>query len=135
MLNQKGMTLLEIMIVLVILGGLMAALSTSVLDIWDKAKYKQAKIQVNELEKALVMYVTDCGTYPSEEAGLEALHERTDECPSWGPRPYVKTPEFKDPWGRPISYEIQDGVGVIIIWGKDDREGGADLNQDIYSAG
>ena len=135
MLNQKGMTLLEMMIVLVILAGLVAALSTNVLNTWEKAKYKQATIQVKELEKALAMYLTDCGNYPSEEAGLEALFESSDECSSWGPRPYINSGQLKDPWGRPVVYELQDGIGVIIIWGRDGKEGGSDLNRDIHSAG
>ncbi|MCB9082958.1 MAG: type II secretion system protein GspG [Bdellovibrionaceae bacterium] len=134
MLNQKGMTLLEMMIVLVILAGLVAALSTNVLDTWEKAKHKQATIQVKELKRLLAMYLTDCGNYPSEE-GPGSTFESSDECSSWGPRPYINSGQLKDPLGRPVVYELQDGIGVIIIWGRDGKEGGSDPQSRYSPAG
>src|SRR5690606_28140939 len=85
--SERGMTLLEIMIVLVILGGLIGVLATQVTSRLGKARTQEAKIQMSELHKALDMYYTDCGSYPSTEQGLEALIQANPDCSNWGPDP------------------------------------------------
>ncbi|MCB0411555.1 MAG: type II secretion system major pseudopilin GspG [Bdellovibrionales bacterium] len=130
--NSSGMTLLEIMIVLVILGGLIGVLATQVTSRLGKARVQEAKIQMSEIHKALDMYYTDCGHYPTAEAGLKALVEANSDCSNWGPDPYLKkTP--KDPWGSEFIYEMQDGRPFIMSYGADQREQGTGLNADITS--
>src|SRR5687768_11184810 len=102
--NNKGMTLLEIMIVLVILGGLIAILATQVQGRLKKAKVRQAQIQIAEYGKALDMYFTDCNNYPTTEEGLEALVTAPSSCSNWGPDPYIRKVN-KDPWGGDFVYE------------------------------
>src|SRR4051812_38426368 len=101
--NEKGMTLLEIMIVLVILGGLIAILATQVQGRLKTAKIRQAKIQISEIGKALDMYFTDCNQYPSTEEGLQALVQAPSTCSNWGPDPYLKKVQ-KDPWNGDFIY-------------------------------
>lgn len=128
--NNKGMTLLEIMIVLVILGGLIGILATQVQKQLMKANVKNAKIQIAEYGKALDYYYQDCNSYPSTEEGLEALMKAPASCPNWGPDPYLKSLN-KDPWGSPLVYE-QSGSGYILkSYGADKKEGGTGLNADI----
>ena len=133
--NNKGMTLLEIMIVLVILGGLIASLVTVVMGRLESARIKETKIQMAELSKALDLYNGDCMNYPTTDQGLGALIEApTSEptCSSWGPSPYIR--KFpKDAWGKEFIYENQGGTYVIMSLGKDGREGGTGENQDISS--
>ena len=88
--NEKGMTLLEIMIVLVILAGLTGVLVTVVQGRLKKANIRQTKIAISELGKSLDLYYTDCHNYPTSEQGLKALLEAPESCPDWGPDPYVK---------------------------------------------
>src|ERR1043165_9607543 len=88
--NQKGMTLLEIMIVLVILGGLIAILDGTVQGRLKASNIKTAKIQMSEIGKSLDMFFTDCNHYPSNEEGLNALVTAPSTCSNWGPDPYLK---------------------------------------------
>lgn len=128
--NSRGMTLLEIMIVLAILGGLVAVLAGQVTSRLAKARVKEAKIQIAEIGKSLDMFYTDCGYYPEE--GLGALIEADSNCPNWGPDPYLKRVP-KDPWGSEFIYEYENGSYILISYGADRREGGAKLDKDISS--
>ncbi len=131
--NNKGMTLIEIMIVLAILGGLIVILATQVTGKLKKAKIQQTKIQIAEYGKALDMYYTDCNHYPSTEEGLNALVQAPSTCSNWGPDPYIKKVN-KDQWGNEFQYESQGNNYILRSFGSDGREGGsgdaADLSSD-----
>lgn len=133
--NERGMTLIEIMIVLAIIGGLVTILGTRVIGALDKSKVKQAMTQIKEVEKRLEMYNLDCNTYPTTEQGLEALMKAPEgepSCSNWGPDQYYKKmPE--DPWGRKFKYESDGANYNIITLGKDGKEGGTGYNKDISS--
>lgn len=133
--NERGMTLVEIMIVLVILGGLASVLASVVVGRLRSARIRQAKLQISEIGKLLDQFNAECNFYPTTEQGLEALvHAPTQEptCANWGPDPYIKkTP--KDPWGHPFIYENQGGSYVLKSLGSDNREGGAGESADISS--
>ena len=130
--NHRGMTLLEIMIVLAILGGLIAVLATQVMGRLKSAKINQAKIQIGEVSKALDMYYTDCSSYPSSEEGLQSLVTKPASCNNWGPEPYLKKLN-KDPWGSDLVYESHGNTFTIKSYGSDKREGGAGDAADISS--
>lgn len=130
--NAKGMTLIEIMVVMVILGGLITILAGQVQGSMKKAKVRQAKIQIAEVGKALDMYFQDCNNYPSTEEGLEALVTQPASCPNWGPDPYVKKLN-KDPWGNDLVYESTGSDYELKALGQDRREGGTGYDADISS--
>lgn len=130
--NQKGMTLLEIMIVMVILGGLIAVLAGTVQNNLKKSKVKQAKIQISEYGKALDMYFTDCNQYPSTEEGLGALMQAPSTCANWGPDPYLKKLN-PDPWGNQFAYESQGQTYELKSLGADKRPDGSGYDADISS--
>jgi general secretion pathway protein G len=130
--DQKGMTLLEIMIVLVILGSLIAILATSVQSRLKASKIKTCKIQMAEIGKSLDMYFTDCNQYPSNEEGLQALVQAPSTCSNWGPDPYMKKVS-KDPWGGEFIYESTGNNYVLKSLGSDHREGGTGDAADISS--
>jgi general secretion pathway protein G len=134
--NQRGMTLIEIMIVIAIIGGLMAILGGKVMSNLSKAKVKQTYLAMGELSKALDMYYTDCGQYPTTEQGLKALLEPPGSgCSNWGPEPYIKKNLLKDPFNYPFIYEDQ-GNGqppLIKSLGADGKEGGEGKNKDLTS--
>ena len=132
-LDQAGMTLIEIMLVLAILGGLITVLGSQVMGYLEKSRVDNAKIQLREIGKALDMYNMGCGSYPTTDQGLAALQKSPGEeaCPNWGPEPYVKK-EPKDPWNRPLVYESADGSEFTLkSLGKDKKEGGEEYNKDI----
>ncbi len=128
--NERGMTLLEIMLVLAILSGLIAILATQVQGRLRRAKVNQAKIQMGEIVKALETYNLDCGNYPTTDEGLTALTQATSSCPSWGPEPYWKRIS-KDPWNNDYIYESSGNQFTLMTLGADRREGGKDDAADI----
>lgn len=125
--NQRGMTLLEIMVVLAILGGLIGVLATQINSRFKKARQNEAKIQMAEIGKALEMFYTDCGFFPE---ALDALVTAPSNCSNWGPDPYLKKMP-KDPWGEPFGYQINGSTYSIRSYGDDRKEGGTGTASDI----
>jgi general secretion pathway protein G len=130
--NRRGMTLLEIMIVLAIVASLIGVLATQINSRMKKAKINQAKIQIGEIGKALDMYYTDCNNYPTSADGLGALVTQPSSCSGWGPDPYLKRMP-KDPWGNEFLYESQGNTFTLISLGSDKKEGGTGDASDISS--
>jgi general secretion pathway protein G len=129
--NQKGMTLLEIIIVVTILASLGAILANRVADSQKKANVKQAKIIMGDIATKLDMYYTDCGKYPTASEGLAALGPGGEStCTNWGPEPYLKKPPL-DPWQTPFVYLFENGNFTIVSYGQDKKEGGAGYDKDI----
>jgi general secretion pathway protein G len=127
-LNQKGMTLIEIMIVIAILGGLMAILAPKFLKSKDKANIGQAKIQMGQLANSLSMYYNDCGHFPQS---LENLTAADASCTNWGPEAYAKAKDLIDPWKNSFVYELSGSEYSLKSLGGDGREGGSQFNADI----
>ena len=132
--NNRGMTLVEIVIVVAILASLLAVLGGQVNKQFQKAQVKQAKIQIGELSKALDLYYTDCFNYPNDSEGLEALlSEEATSCNNWGPTSYAKKSLLQDPWGNEFAYESDGTSFIITSFGADKREGGSGTSKDISS--
>ncbi len=134
---QRGFTLIEIMVVIVILGILAGLIVPRLMDEPDKAKVVKARMQIESLITAVKKYKLDSGAYPTTEQGLAALVEK----PSVGKvsahypaRGYIaKIP--KDPWGNDYIY-ISPGEHdevEIISYGADSEEGGDGIHADIRS--
>lgn len=135
MKKQRGFTLIEIMVVVVILGVLAAFIVPQILSRPDEAKMIKAQQDVVRIESALDMYRLDNGMYPSQAQGLEALVTQPSTPPT--PRNYNSTGYLrrlpKDPWGNDYEYRNPGVHGIIDIYslGADGREGGEGLNMDI----
>lgn len=133
--KQKGFTLLEVMVVLVIIGLLVAVVAPNVLDNQDKAMVQKAKADLSSLEQALEMYRLDNFRYPTTEQGLQALVAK----PSLAPEPknyrddgYIRRLPT-DPWGNAYQYRTPGKHGRIDVFsfGADGREGGEGLDADL----
>ena len=131
--NKKGMTLIEIMIVVGIIAFLFTVIGQAVNKRRKKAQISQAKIVIGLLEQAISEFNYDCGYYPKS---LDDLSVAPEDCAEWGPEPYVKNGKLpKDPWKNNFFYEVDDQTGSyeIISFGADRRPGGTDFNKDISS--
>ena len=133
--TQRGFTLIELMVVLVIIGVLAALIVPNVLDRADDARVTAAKTDIGNLMQALKLYKLDNQRFPSAEQGLQALLAKptTGAVPAnW--RPYVeKLPN--DPWGRPYVYMTPGVKGEVDVlsFGADGKSGGTGNDADIGS--
>lgn len=135
--NQHGITLIEIMVVLVILGILAAIIIPRISDRPEQARRTKAILDIKSIETTLSLFQMDNGFYPSTEQGLEALVEK----PTAGRIPtnyseggYLKKVPL-DPWKNPYIYISPGASGDydLISFGADGEEGGEGKFSDIKS--
>ena len=135
--SQRGFTLIEILVVVVILGILATVIVPRVMGRPEEARRTKAAVDMKGLETALNLYKLDNGTYPSTEQGLEALANK----PTGGEIPknykkggYLKKVQ-KDPWGNPYLYLSPGAHGDydLMSYGPDGEQGGEDEDADINS--
>ncbi|MCX8006401.1 MAG: type II secretion system major pseudopilin GspG, partial [Burkholderiaceae bacterium] len=135
--QQRGFTLLELMIVVVILGILAALIAPKIMGRPDEARVVAAKQDIAAIVQALKLYRLDNYRYPSTEQGLQALVQRpaTDPVPpNWKAGGYLERLP-KDPWGNPYQYLNPGLRGEIDVfsYGADGRPGGEGVDADIGS--
>lgn len=132
---QRGFTLLELLVVLVILGMLAALAGPRVMKYVSSAKSDTAQLQVEEFGAALDMYKLEVGRHPNTQEGLQALVEAPGGASNWN-GPYLKKKTVpKDPWGADYIYASpgQHGAFDLSSLGADGREGGEGEDRDIVS--
>lgn len=133
--RQRGFTLLEILVVLVILGLLASLVGPQVFRQLASSKSKTAALQIEELGAALDLYRLEVGQYPSTREGLDALIERPSGVSLWN-GPYLKKKVIRaDPWGNPYQYRApgEHGEYDLFSYGADQKEGGEGENRDVVS--
>ena len=125
--SEKGFSLIELIVVLVILGLLAAVVSPNVYNKLAKGKEQIAKIQIKELEGGLQLFSFDMGRYPNSAEGLESLVRNPGNNDSWK-GPYLAKDLPKDPWGHPYVYRSPGMHGDYDLFscGADGVEGGDD---------
>src|SRR3990167_9347255 len=130
--KQRGFTLIEIMVVVVIIGILAALIAPNIIGRDDQARVTAAKSDLNAVAQALDMYKMDNFRYPTTDMGLEALVVQPPEAKNWPQGGYLPSMP-KDPWGNPYVY-IQPGTNGpydLLSLGADAREGGEGYDADI----
>jgi general secretion pathway protein G len=132
--KQRGFTLIEIMVVVVIIGLMSAVVVTNLFSKVDETRVTKAKTDLRALETTLELYKLDNFNYPTTEQGLKALVTKPSDpsITNWK-GPYLKR-ESKDPWGREYQYEspgTHGGEFDLYTLGKDGQPGGEKFNADI----
>ena len=129
---RSGFSLIELLIVIVILGGLVAVVAPGLMDSADQAKRDTVCLKMNDLKKRLDMFKLDNGNFPDTEEGFEALLSNPDEekYPGYRAKPYLKKLP-KDSWKTPFLYVNKGSEIEIISFAADRKEGGEENNKDI----
>ncbi len=134
---QRGFTLIEIMVVVVIMGVLAALVVPKLLSRTGESKIAAAKVDIATIMQALKLYKLDNQRYPTTEQGLQALLEKPTSGPAangWKAGGYLeKMP--KDPWGNPYQYLYPGVKGELDVfsYGADGQPGGTGDDADIGS--
>ena len=127
--SQRGFSLIEIILVVVLIGGIVAFAASRILGGGDRAKANLARAQVQTLAEKVQQYEMDTGGLPP---ALEALVDNTGNAAGWL-GPYAKAGELKDPWNHAYVYRVPgDGQAFdLVSLGKDGQAGGESVNADV----
>ncbi len=136
--NQAGMSILEILIALTLLGLAGTFVAGKVFDNLQEGKVQTAKIQIKSLGDRLKEFRRDCGFFPTTDQGLDALITKPEgggrECKRYSPSGYIDGGKIPvDPWDAEYTYESDGKTYSIMSYGGDNAEGGEDFDADINS--
>ena len=128
--KERGFTLIELMLVIVILGILAGVAVTQFTGFSEQAKVAASQTDITQIKTALRLYELEMGKFPSDDEGIEELTIKTDE----HKKLLEKMP--RDPWGESYYYreESENDMDFPDIWssGPNKQEGDED---DITSWG
>ncbi len=128
--KKRGFTLIELMLVVIIIGALVAMVMPRLTGRSDQARVAAAKADVTaNIATALKLYELDNGNFPSSQDGLQALLQKPSNANNWN-GPYLEKRPI-DPWGREYKY-VSPGVHRphdydLYSLGKDGQESADDV--------
>jgi general secretion pathway protein G len=133
--KQAGVTLIEMLVVVTIIGLFVALVGPNLWRNVDKGRVTAARTQIHSLMTALGSYKLDTGTFPTTEQGLQALRVKPADVGQWS-GPYMEQDIPKDPWGHDYLYKFPGDHGDapdVTCLGADGQPGGEGYNADIVS--
>jgi general secretion pathway protein G len=126
---QRGFSLIEIIVVVVLIGGIVAFAASRILGGGDRAKVKLTQAQLQTLAEKVQQYQMDTGALPPT---LDALVTAPGGTQGWL-GPYAKTADLNDAWMHPMLYKVP-GEGKpfdLVSYGADGKPGGDSVNADL----
>src|SRR5262249_19333609 len=133
--RRAGVTLIEMLVVVTIIGLFVALVGPKLWSNVDKAKITKARADLEGLIGALGTYRLDNGRFPTTEQGLQALRAKPSDAAQWA-GPYTSKDIPKDPWSHDYVYKFPGEHGDepdIVSYGADGQAGGDGINADIVS--
>jgi len=127
--TQRGFSLIEIIVVVVLIGAIVAFAATRILGGGDRARVNLAQAQVETLAQKVDNYEMDTGALPERLADLVTQPAGVS---GWL-GPYATEAELNDPWNTPFEYRVPgDGRRFdIVSYGADRKPGGESVDADI----
>ena len=124
---QAGFSLIEIILVVVLIGGIVAFAASRILGGGDRARYNLAKSQVQTLAEKVGQFQQDTGALPG------SLDELVKSSATGWLGPYAKDSELKDPWNHPYTYAVPGNGQAfdLVSLGADGQAGGGSVDADI----
>ena len=133
--RTRGMTLIEILVVLVLIGVVMGIVGGNFIQRGEKAKRDAARIEIGQIGQTLDLFKLEVGRYPTSQEGLQALIAQPSGVNNWNGPYWKKSTVPKDPWGNDYLYAFpgQHGAYDIVSYGADGKEGGDGADKDVTS--
>ena len=131
---ERGITLIELIVVMVIISLFATLVGARLFSRVDQARQTTARVQISEFESVLDLFRLDVGRYPTASEGLNVLRVNPGGLSNWD-GPYLRRDVPLDPWARPYIYRYpgEHGDFDILSLGADGGEGGEDENADIVN--
>ena len=135
---DEGFTFIETLITISIILILSAAVGFSAIKYIERARIASCRSQIETFRLALQSYFLDCGQFPTESQGLQALWEKPVffPVPARWDGPYVDRQIPKDPWGNDYVFQNPGEKNLpfsIMSYGADGKAGGEGANAEIHS--
>lgn len=127
--RQSGFTLIEIVLVVMLIGVVVAFAASRILGGGDRAKVGLAKAQLQTTADKIEQFKLDVGQYPAQ---LQDLVTQPSGRSGWL-GPYAKPVELADPWGNALGYKVP-GSGKpfdLTSLGRDGKPGGDSVDADL----
>lgn len=127
--RQSGFSLIEIIIVTILIGGIVAFAASQILGGGDQARFRLAQSQVQTVAQKIQQYEMDTGSLPGS---LDDLVTQPGNATGWL-GPYAKAADLRDPWKTPLEYRVpgDNGPFDLVSLGADRRPGGESVNADV----
>jgi len=117
--SQRGVTLIEMMVVVIIIGLFAALVGPQLFKNVGKSKRTAAHAQIENFMTALVSYNGDVGAFPTTEMGLQVLRVKPENVNNWS-GPYLMKDIPQDPiWpgsGKDYRYISVDGMQYGLLF-------------------
>ncbi len=127
--SANGFSLVEIMIVLVIIGGLMGIILPKIQDGQRNSEVKNTKMKLSEISTKINEFYAECGKYPSS---INFITDDDASCKNWTGNPKLKH-LLTDAWNNEFQYSTSGAGYNLKSLGRDKKEGGSSFDKDIYS--
>jgi general secretion pathway protein G len=128
--GARGFTLIEVIVVIVLIGGILAVVGGKIITNKKRAEANLAKTSLQSLSAQVDQYQADVGRYPDS---LEQLVSAPGNADGWL-GPYAKAADFQDPWHNPIQYRRPGDDAApyaLTSLGADGKPGGEGVDKDI----